>query len=173
VDVTRHLAVWLIPDEPARSQLAALIEAWSSALRTPPFPAHVTLLGGARGWEAEVLQRLREAALETPAVPLRLARAAHTGEYFRCVFLEAVPALELLSAHQRARRALGGGPDRFQPHLSLVYGRLPGPRREELAREAERELPLPLDLSASRIELLETRGAPGLWRRCGGFDLGR
>ena len=166
-----HLSLWLMPDEPGGARLAALMAGWAERLGAPRFAPHVTLLSGLSLALSDALARVEETAARSPAVPLAFARAAHDAEYYRCVFLEAEKTPELLGAHQRARRALGGGPDRFRPHLSLVYGRFDESRRTELAREAQRELAPPMHAMASRLELHETRGAPREWRRLWAFDL--
>jgi hypothetical protein len=168
-----HLPLWLIPDEPLRARLGALAAAWADRLGSPRFPPHLTLLSGlGRFGERHALAQLEAAAAGMPRVPLAFPRAAHDVEYYRCVFLEADMAPELLGAHQRARRAFGRGPDRFRPHLSLVYGDFGEVRRAELAREAERELALPMQATAGGLELYETRGAPREWRRLGAAGLG-
>lgn len=166
------LSLWLVPEGPARARLDGLIADLAARLRTTPFRAHVTLLGGVKLDERDALERARDLAARLRPVPLSFPRAGHGAEYFRCVVLEAEATADVLGAHQRARRAMGRGPDRFLPHLSLVYGRLGEAMRAELAREVERALEVPLALSGSRLELCETRGAPSRWRSCGGFALG-
>lgn len=165
------LSLWLVPDDVARARLQAAIAETAARAGTPPFPAHLTLLGGIRLDEPEALERTRALAGRLRPVPLRLPRAGHEAEYFRCVFLEAEPTADLLGAHQRARVAIGRGPDRYRPHLSLVYGRLPEARRAELAGEAERALEVPVAATAARLELWRTAGAVSRWRACGAFDL--
>jgi 2'-5' RNA ligase len=171
--VAGRLALWLVPDEPVRSRLDALIARWAERMGAPRFAPHVTLLSGLALPLSEALAPVVEAAARSTAVPVAFPRAAHSGEYYRCVFLDAEPTPELLGIHQRARRVLRRGPDRFRPHLSLVYGRFEEARRSELAGEAERELALPLRATAGRLELHETGGAPARWRRVAWFDLAR
>ncbi len=166
-----RVSLWLVPEEAARSRLDAVIVELASRLRTPAFRAHVTLLGSVRQEEAQALEAAQKAARQTPPMRLTLARVVHDPEYYRCVVLEAEATPELLGAHQRARRALGGGPDRFRPHLSMVYGRFDEATRRELAVQVERTLEPPLVVEATRIEVHETRGAPSSWRLCGSFPL--
>lgn len=166
------LALWLVPEEPARSRLDAVIAGLAERLGSPAFRAHVTLLGGVGLGENDVLQRAHRLAASLRPVPLSLRRAGQEPEYFRCVYLEAEATADVLGAHQRARRAMGGGPDRFHPHLSLVYGRLEEAVRADLVREAARVLELPLRLTAGRLEVYETRGRVPRWRLCDEFALG-
>lgn len=158
------LSLWLVPDEPARGRLAALMEELAARLRTPVFAPHLTLLGRVTRRDDDAVQAAHALAAGMRPVLLRLTRAAEESAYFRCVFLEAEPSPELLGAHQKARRAFGGGPDRWRPHLSLVYGRLAEGARHALAEEAARKLELPFALTAGRIELHETTGLPRAWR---------
>lgn len=165
------LVLWLVPEEPARARLEGLISALAERLRTPPFRPHVTLLGRMSLDEPEALARAGHLAARLPPVPLLFPRAGHDADYYRCVFLEAEPTPEVLGAHQRARRAMGGGPDRYRPHLSVVYGRIQEKARTEIAREVEAALEAPLALTADRVEVHEMRGEASRWRRCGGFAL--
>ena len=165
------LSLWLVPAEEWRRRLDVLIAELAARAGTKAFAAHLTLLGRLHGGEAEALERTAELARRMPPVPVRSPRAAHDTEYYRCVFLEVEPTPELLGAHQRARRAFGGGPDRFRPHVSMAYGRLDEPRRDELAHEIEQSLGLPVALDADRLEVRETGGAPSRWRLCGAFPL--
>ena len=165
------LSLWLVPDAAARSRLEAVILELASRLRAPAFRAHVTLLGSVRLDEPQALEAAQQAARRTPPMRVTLARVADDSAYYRCVFLQAEATPELLGAHQRARRALGEGPDRFFPHLSIVYGRFDEATRRELVAQVERALELPLVVEATRIEVYETRGAPPSWRLCGGFPL--
>ncbi|HET8645009.1 MAG TPA: hypothetical protein VFO85_05945, partial [Vicinamibacteria bacterium] len=103
------LSLWLVPAEPLRERLQALVSELARRLRTPVFAPHVTLLSRVSGDELDITACVGDLAAALPPLPLAFARAAHQAEYYRCVFLEAEPAAELLGAHQRARRLLGGG----------------------------------------------------------------
>jgi hypothetical protein len=165
------LSLWLVPEEPERARLEALIRALAQRLGTPPFAPHVTLLGGIGLAAPEARERARELARGPGSLALQLTHAAHADEFYRCVVLEALPSDALLRAHEAARQALGGGPGSYRPHLSLVYGRLPAAFREALVGEVEGTLPLPLATNAAHLELLATAGPPARWSRIAGFDL--
>jgi hypothetical protein len=166
-----HLSLWLVPDEPARSRLAGLIADRAARLRAPLFAPHLTVLSGLRLDEAEVIRRARDLPRRMRPLSLRLTHLSHAAAYYRCVVLEAEPTPELLGAHQKARRAMAAGPDRFRPHLSLVYGRLDERARRELVSELEGALPLPLVVEASRVEIHSTAGPPRRWKLAASFGL--
>jgi hypothetical protein len=165
------LSLWLVPDAAAGALLEAVIAELASRLGGPRFRAHLTLLPGLPGTEAEALVRGATLAAATPPVSLTLARVAHTPAYFRCLFLEAERTAELLGTHQRARRLFGGGPDEFRPHVSLAYGRLSTAVGEPGARALQEALRLPMTMRGERVEVWATRGDVSRWRALDGFAL--
>src|SRR5262249_48834997 len=99
----------------------------------PVFEAHVTLLGNLEGTEEEHLRRTESLALQLSPFTVVLNQPAIGDKYFHCVFLTVEPTAEVMNANAVARRTFGRGPETYEPHVSLVYGRYPRARREQMA----------------------------------------
>jgi 2'-5' RNA ligase len=160
----RGVSLWLVPDGEERALLAGLIARLSSRLGTPSFEPHVTLLPGLTRPADEVVEASRAlaTAIETMVLALRPPEGREEG--FRCLYLPVGETFRLLRAHALARAAFPPaeeGP--FEPHLSLVYGRLAPDRKEQLLREIPPSLPPRVELAA--LEVVRTEGPVEAWRR--------
>jgi 2'-5' RNA ligase len=167
----RGFSLWLMPRGEVRDDLAALIADLARRLETEAFEPHVTLLAGLEAPEAEVVERAR--ALASSLSPLTLAPAEIDGteEHFRCLFLRMAAAPGLRRARSSAARAFGCDPDApFDPHLSLVYGRLDPAAKAGLKQELS-ALGLP-GFEAQRLHVWRSEGRAGEWREVAAFDLG-
>jgi 2'-5' RNA ligase len=157
------LSLWLVPEEEAHRRLAAQIADLARRFHTPLFEPHLTLLAGFELEPQTARVRTGELAASLAPLRLRLTSLVHEAEYFRAVFFHAEPSPELLDAHRRAAQVFGVAPGpAFRPHLSLLYGDLDeGQRGQALTLVDGRAL----DLSVRRLELIQTTGPVGDWRR--------
>ena len=164
------VSLWLVPEGEAHGRLAMLLDDLARRLGTPSFAPHVTLLGGIRDAEQEVLARAADLARELAPLTVFLEGIGGTDDYFRCLFVRAGETEPLLAAHARAGHALGRTETApFRPHLSLVYGHLAAAERDRLASELVGSLPS--QFSATRLDVVRTEGRPGDWRRLTGLPL--
>jgi hypothetical protein len=165
------LSLWLVPPEPDRARLRAAIERLAR-LGTPPFAPHLTLLSRLRLPAADARARALALADTLRPLPLRLWEVSHSAAFFRCVVLEAEPSSAVLGARRAAEQAMGvSAAEPYRPHLSLVYGDLEAEQRAGLAAEARTLLPVPLETSATSLELWDTTGPPRQWTPAGAFPL--
>ncbi|CAN0076644.1 unnamed protein product, partial [Ectocarpus sp. 12 AP-2014] len=163
-------SLWLIPKEPARSNIQKVIDHHSSEQKTANFRAHVTLIAGLEpeGGEAEVIAKAESIALKLGPISARVERTACMGLYFKSVFalLERDPAL--LDAHKVAKEAFGQDPSAgsdFMPHASLLYGDLPRSTREAIRQEAGVGLVDPgITLEFESIQVWSTKGVVAEWK---------
>jgi Cyclic phosphodiesterase-like protein len=163
-------ALWLMPEGPSSARLAALVSALAVRLGTPVFVPHVTLLHGLAREEEELLARTEALSKQLAGQPVVLGPLESRDEYFRCIYLRSEPADWFLAAHTLAARAFDLCPDpEYQPHLSLVYGRLDGAEKERIASSLVAELPISVELTA--IEVWRTAGPVGDWTRRRRFAL--
>jgi hypothetical protein len=164
-------SLWLVPAEPRRTELAALIERLAAGSH-PVFAPHVTLLPSLPADTPDVRPAVGALAAALGPFTLRLAGETHSDDFFRCVVLEAELAPPLLFARGAAERVLDlAPPEPYRPHLSLVYGHLPPPERAALAAEARTLMPLPLDVTAAALELWDTSDDVPRWTREATFPL--
>lgn len=164
----RGVSLWLVPEGEAQAALARLIADLASRCGTPPFDPHVTLLAGLGLPAGEVVRRAGTLALD--ALVLALRPPEGRAEPFRCLYLPVIQTLRLLHTQAVARSAFGvqdEGP--YEPHLSLVYGRLDEDRKSKLAKEIAADVPPPVRFAA--LEVVKTEGPVGEWRRLAHIQL--
>ncbi len=132
-------ALWIEPPAFLAVRLNALIEALSAQYGGPGFSAHVTVLGGLKGDEEDLLLAAGALASAMPPFEIRLSGVGREDSFFRCLYLLAEPTSSLMEARLRAEeaflkfRAQGGSserserserpekPEKYIPHLSLLY----------------------------------------------------
>ncbi len=166
----RGFSLWLRPDGEVGERLARWIDTLAVRFRTERFPPHLTLLGGVEGDRDEVLQRAARAAAGLRPFTVHVDGVDGRDEHFRCLFVQALEAAPLLAAHATAARAFGREPDpAYQPHLSLLYGRLEPAHKLALAHEAGSDVDARFE--ARRLHLWRTEGPVREWQEIGAFDL--
>jgi len=132
--------LWLMPAPPARDFLRSTIERLARRHDAPIFEPHLTL-----GVSAEVPVLPQQIAAE----PIRL-RAV--GTFFSSAFTKALfIRFELTPALQTLRLTLGMNGAQYDPHLSLLYRKLPIEEKARLARSVL--LPFPT-VTFDRIALV-------------------
>lgn len=157
------ISLWLVPEGSARDRLARVIDRLAASLGTVPFPPHVTLLAGLARPEEEVLAAAAVLASSLVRFSVRLGGVDGSDAFFRCLFLRAERTEALVSAHAAASRAFSRDPDPgFDPHLSLVYGRLGSDVRAGLTDEIGLVAGAAFD--ADRLHVWRTVGPVREWR---------
>ncbi len=179
-------AVWLLPDDDDSVWLAERIRALAATHGAPAFEPHITLHVGQCDPHADIASALTRAARAARAgsEPRLALTAGPTGEsaaYFKALFITIATATadgeplsglrrrvveELLKTDTGALRyapsAAASALDqalaayRLEPHLTLLYGKLPREERRRLARDN--------DLRGRRIgftRIAAVRPAPG------------
>ncbi len=166
------ISLWLMPPDPARARLAALIEGLAARLGTRPFPPHLTLLSGIEDRpEGAVLATARSLAARLRPLTIRLGSVEGREEHFRCLIVLAAADARLRAAHEAAARAFDRPPDpAFLPHVSLVYGTLAGETKHVLIRDVASSAALAFE--AARLHVWRTEGPVGDWRAIGVFEIG-
>lgn len=166
----RSYSLWLLPPPAVGRHYAAMIDTLSQRLGTPRFEPHITLTGRTEASEDVVMAATQELARRLAPVPVRLAGAAHTDAYFRCLYVWAERTPELLFAHRLACELLAQPADKdFMPHVSLVYGNLDAAKEEEVLEAIGGRLPL--SFVADRIALYLLAGSPDGWRQVAALAL--
>jgi 2'-5' RNA ligase len=157
-------SLWLIPQGRVRKDLENLITELSVQYATPKFEPHVTLIGELAIPEQEAVTKTRCLSKMLKPFTISLKKVACLGEYFRCVFIKADKTEGLMNAHQDARALFKQEEDdKYMPHLSLVYGDLTLPQKEQIIKNIGQETRV--NFKVDRITLYYTCGQPQNWYR--------
>ena len=119
-------SLWLLPAEPLRGVLCAIIRNLARIYDSVEFEPHVTIYSGPSD-DAEASEILHKLATQFTAVNMNLSKLGLGTEYTKAVFINVND-----SAAARVMRELAkttsSSPHNYvlRPHLSLLYKRLPG-----------------------------------------------
>lgn len=150
-DIVRG-AVWIRPTSDAFDRIKKVVRALHKRGGGPQFSPHVTLLQGMETTQASAEAKLRKLALRLKPFPVRLGRIDWRPEYFRCLFATAELSAELAAAQRDAYDVFEMKPaPLFEPHLSLLYGKLGEALKRELAAEAGGSLDVTFDVTALHL----------------------
>lgn len=114
--------VWLIPDEASQIHLRSLIADLARRFDAPLFGPHLTL-----GRVAD--QAFREMRVETGPITLEAIGIFASQVFTKTLFLRFAPTPAL----QALRASLGMNAGNYDPHLSLLYCKLPPGEGKRLA----------------------------------------
>ena len=166
----RNWSIWLMPSGPVYEELADIISGLSQQFLTPRFKPHVTLLGGVRTTEPEVLSGTRQLAGSVQPHPLILGELDVRDRYLECLFARVIETDILLGAHARAKAVMGiGGPRNYRPHLSLMYGHVASSVKRQVIGRLGRELHRSFEVDC--LHVFSTEGPPEEWFKLATFDL--
>jgi 2'-5' RNA ligase len=128
-----RFSFWLIPAEAERPFLQQTITRWAERWDAPPFIPHVTLYVAELLPAEAPLALLAAAAQDVPPFSLAVQGTAMTAQFTKSLFLELEETAPLLTLHRRLAEAVKR-PSGYQldPHLSLLYRRLPAAEKEAL-----------------------------------------
>jgi hypothetical protein len=155
-------SLWIVPHGAAGARLGEIIRSLSHRYGTPSFPPHLTLLAHIPQSQSELVARTRKLAAELTRFDIELAEPAFTADYFRSLFIKAVPDVTLQAAHRRARELFEISPQAYVPHLSLLYGELPAFEKEAIIARLGRDYPK--SFTAEAVDVYLTEGPPEDWR---------
>ena len=118
----------------------------------PMFEPHLTIYSGPYPNSSAVDSIVRTAVANISPIRLRAAGLGHSREFTRTLFVK-FEQNEILTELSRAfRKSSADEHYRLEPHLSLVYARIPAERRDRLADDFR----LPGDILFDRVRAMET-----------------
>lgn len=138
IDKSRATVYWLIPAQPERELFGEIIRILARQFNAPRFQPHLTVLLSRKNRQPtrKILQQLRASPIR-----LEIRNISHSAKFTKTLFVRfnssralqklAVDLSGLPGTHAKSLR---------DPHLSLLYKRLPAATRKELA--ATIKLPL-------------------------------
>ena len=135
-----RVSYWLLPAEPAKSELQRLVSDLAARCNAPVFVPHVTLYSGALSAQDRPDEALAQIAGRFAPLELQVTGISYSPRFTQTLFMEfaADEELALLSA---AFKAAASEPFEYElkPHLSLVYASLD----EELKKRLKAEIRVP------------------------------
>jgi 2'-5' RNA ligase len=127
------IAYWVIPAEPAHSFFQGVINDLARRYDAPLFKPHVTVYVGANQVDAAE-KALSEAAREYQPINLKGLEIGHSSEFIKTLFVQFALNTELRRLNESIREvAQDSSQYGLQPHLSLLYKKMPAVARRELA----------------------------------------
>jgi 2'-5' RNA ligase len=125
------IVYWLLPAKPERELFCNVIRILRKAFNAPDFEPHLTLFVTAKDREApsKVLRQIRARPIR-----LRAGGVAHSRKFTKTLFVrfKASPQLRKLTGNL-ARAAKSSAKVPKDPHVSLLYKKLPRSSQKELA----------------------------------------
>ena len=136
------VAFWLVPAADDRDYLSSLIDLLAVRFDAPRFEPHVTLFGATDLTAERAAQVLDELPRMKP-IKLAVDRVEYSEKYTKTLFVQFDESAKA-SALTESIRAASGSANEYQlnPHLSLVYKKLPEREKAEVADSLE----LPFEL---------------------------
>jgi len=127
------IAYWLIPAEPAHSYFQGAINDLARRYDAPLFEPHVTIHVGASHVDAAE-RALSKAARECQSITVKALRIDHSDEFIKTLFVQFALNTNLQQLNAIVRSAAEDSSDyKLDPHLSLLYKKIPPVVRSELA----------------------------------------
>ncbi len=115
----------------------------------PQVPPHVTLLTGAETTRASAELKLKHLASRVQLLRIKLGKIESRDEYFRALYAVVEPNGDLAAAQRAAYDAFEmNPPPPYEPHLSLLYGKVDDAARKKLAAAAGGKLDVTFEVRA-------------------------
>jgi 2'-5' RNA ligase len=126
------IAYWLIPAEPARSFFERTIVDLARRFDAPVFEPHVTIHVGSDRDEADEV--IAKAVSGCRFVQAKVLKVCQSSEFIKTLFVQMVMDRKLQQLNQLIRDAAQDSSDyQLNPHLSLLYKKMPVLVRRQLA----------------------------------------
>jgi 2'-5' RNA ligase len=125
------IVYWLLPAKPERELFCSVIRILRKGFRAPNFEPHLTLFVTTkdRPTPKQVLQQIRSRPIR-----LRERGVAHSPKFTKTLFVRFKPSPQLRKlTSELARGAKSSAKAPKDPHVSLLYKKLPRAAKKELA----------------------------------------
>ncbi len=163
-------SVWLMPKGEVYRNLDKIIRDLSKRYGTPYFEPHVTLTGGLKGPEDEIIHRTHLLADFLEPYKITLTKVGYTDNYFRCMFIRAKETKPVMAANAIAKGIYDVQKDEpYMPHSSLAYGNLDMKTKKQIIASLPRRFNLSFEVKS--IHLYSTRGRVEEWCKIKEFPL--
>ncbi|HLR25751.1 MAG TPA: 2'-5' RNA ligase family protein [Fodinibius sp.] len=157
-------SLWLQPNGDIIYRLQKYIKKLSTKYNTPVFEPHITLLGGLKSSETELLSLTNTLASSLHPFELQLTKADYTDRFYQALFIRIKENAPLKEARSLACRLFDcGQADKYMPHVSLLYGDLSRNEKERILNIIGREFYT--TFSVKSLALIKSDGRPKEWKK--------
>lgn len=156
-------SLWLEPSGQISFKLQERIKKLSKEHDTPLFSPHVTLLGGVKSTETEMIPLTNTLASYVEPFELELTKAGYLDTFYQSLFIHVKETDELKKLRKNACRLYDIEDDGYMPHLSLLYGNFSQKKKEEILNMIGREFYIRFPVE--KISLMQTDGKPDKWQK--------
>lgn len=158
----RRFALWLVPAEPARAALTAVIRRLAEQYNAPTFEPHVTVYGGCLTDGDAMCELLDTIVTNVPPLTLTVKELDWTDEFFKTLFIAFESSDELADLCERMRRGLSRpAPYYLQPHLSLLYKQMPTDQKRRIIAGLD---PPPSRITCDEARIVSPANPTAAWR---------
>lgn len=157
-------SLWLQPHGDIAYRLQERIKKLSKKYGTPLFEPHITLLGGLKASETELLSLTNTLASSLKPFEVLLTKTGYTDRFYQSLFLYVKKSNTLMSARSLACRLFDCSESKkYVPHVSLLYGDISRNEKERILNIIGREHYLSCPVKS--LALIKSDGTPEAWKK--------
>ena len=166
----RAYSLWLMPTGAVYEEFSQLISRLAKENSSIEFQPHITLVGNVKAQEEEMIMKTRDVASLIHPYPIKLLDIGYNDYYYRALYLNVKPSLEVLTAYQVARKIFFGDSDTsYRPYLSLLYSDFSIEVKKQITSKIGNNFTN--ELEANTLYLYLTEGAASAWQEIRAFPL--
>jgi len=165
---TFPFAFWLTPERQAYTQLESHIQTICQQYGATPFSPHITLFVGERQQNEDMVGLGRQLADAVPSIAMKLEKIDYSDFFFKTLFLQfsAHPSpTKLIQIIQNGLQDYGDY--QFDPHLSLVYAKIPSNTQQSLAHSIQLDMD---SILFNRLDLVIPNPETNAWADIAGWE---
>lgn len=147
-----NYTLWISPTLKIKSILQGVIWGLSKKYGTTSFEPHMTLLGGIKVSQNQILAGTKKLASILKPFTLTLGEVSFSTTYSQSVFVRVKSSAKLMQANLLAKKIFNMENSVFMPHISFLYGVDDMEKREKIACKIK--LPAGLSFQAEKIVVM-------------------
>lgn len=172
MDSDASYSLWLRPFGEVGFELKQQIKELSRRYSTPVFHPHVTLLGGLKMHETELVQLTDTLAHSLAPFTVYLEKAGARDRYFQSLFVRIKKNEPLMSSHRIAKELFDcEEKEEYFPHLSLMYGEQSPEEKDKLMNVMGRSFNMQFDVHS--VLVIKTGNEVNEWKKIHNAEFSR
>lgn len=165
----RGYSLWFQPENNIYQEYDSIIRRLSEKYNTPYFEPHITLLGQIELSEEECLDKTKKLAFQLKPFTVNFSTIEFQNFYFRAMYVKTMLTPKLQRAYNHTCKIFNiKNPNKYMPHLSLLYGKFPLLEKKAMLENISSFLP---GFKLQNISLIKSNGSPKDWEHIQTFSL--